>query len=318
MRGFLLRRAATVPLTLLGVSLLVFAATELVPGDVARIILGREASQASVQALRDELGLDRPWFQRYADWLGGFLTGDWGTSYTLGVPVQDLVVSRLGQSLLLAGVAFTVLAPVAVGLGLWAGVRHDRAADRVISVGGLAFGAVPEFVTGVVLLVVFAVNLRWFPSGAQAPEGSGPLTVLWHLALPALSLVLLCTGYVARHVRAGTAVSVESAYARAAELRGLTRGQVVRRHVLRNSTVPAASALGVQLQFLLGGLVSVELLFGYPGIGALLLQSAVDKDLPVLQSAAMVLGLLYMVIVLGADVAYRLLDPRVRLGAVAS
>ncbi|WP_066363822.1 ABC transporter permease [Herbidospora mongoliensis] len=318
MRGFLLRRAATVPLTLLGVSLLVFAATELVPGDVARTILGREASQASVEALRDQLGLDRPWFQRYADWLGGFLTGDWGQSYTLGVPVHDLVVGRLGHSLLLAGVAFAVLAPVAVSLGLWAGVRHDRAADRVISVGGLAFGAVPEFVTGVILLVVFAVNLRWFPSGAQAPEGAGPLTVLWHLALPALSLVLLCTGYVARHVRAGAVASVESAYARAAELRGLTRGQVVRRHVLRNSTVPAASALGVQLQFLLGGLVSVELLFAYPGIGALLLQSAVDKDLPVLQAAALVLGVLYMVIVLGADVAYRLLDPRVRLGAVAS
>ncbi|GAA0965592.1 ABC transporter permease [Acrocarpospora macrocephala] len=318
MKGFLLRRAATVPLTLLGVSLLVFAATELVPGDVARTILGREASQASVTALREQLGLDRPWIQRYADWLGGFLTGDWGESYTLGVPVHDLVLDRLGHSLLLAGVAFALLAPVAVGLGLWAGVRHDRAADRVISVGGLAFGAVPEFVTGVILLVVFAVKLRWFPSGAQAPEGSGPLIVLWHLALPALSLVLLCTGYVARHVRAGTVASVESPYARAAELRGLTRGQVVRRHVLRNSTVPAASALGVQLQFLLGGLVSVELLFTYPGIGALLLQAAVDKDLPVLQAAALVLGLLYMVIVLGADVAYRLLDPRVRLGAVTS
>ncbi|MCT9934441.1 ABC transporter permease [Planotetraspora sp. A-T 1434] len=314
MRRFLLRRLATIPLTLFAVSLLVYAATELVPGDVARTILGREASPASVAALRAQLGLDRPVVQRYLDWLSGFLTGRWGDSYTLGAPVRGLVLDRLGASLLLAGLAFALLVPVALTLGLIAGVSHDRPADRVISVTGLTLGAVPEFVTGVVLLVVFAVRLHWLPASAQAPEGASPVTRLGHLVLPALSLVLLCMGYVARHVRASTVASVESPYARAAALRGATRAQVVRRHVLRNSTVPATSALGVQLQFLLGGLVSVELLFNYPGVGALLLQSAVDKDLPTLQAVAMVLGVLYMLIVLAADLTYRLLDPRVRLG----
>ncbi|WP_220498539.1 ABC transporter permease [Microbispora sp. H10949] len=314
---FLLRRLVAVPLTLLGVSVLVFVTTELVPGDVARTILGREASAESVARLRSQLGLDAPLPERYADWLGGFLTGRWGESYTLGVSVRDLVLGRLAASMVLAALAFALLVPVAVSLGLVAGVNHDRPVDRLVSVTGLALGATPEFVTGVVLLVVFAVRLRWFPSSAQAPDGSSLLVRLGHLALPALSLVLLCTGYVARHVRAGAVVAIESAYAGAAELRGLTRWQVVRRHVLRNSTIPATSALGVQLQFLLGGLVTVELLFNHPGIGALLLSAAVDKDLPTLQATAMVLGLLYMLIVLAADVAYRVLDPRIRLGAAS-
>jgi peptide/nickel transport system permease protein len=160
--------------------------------------------------------------------------------------------------------------------------------------------------------VVFAVQLKWFPASAQANPGAGLLVRLDHLVLPAVSLVLLCTGYVARHVRASTVAAVESPYVRAAELRGASRSQVVRRHVLRNSTVPATSALGVQAQFLIGGLVAVELLFNYPGVGALLLQSAIDKDLPTLQAAAVVLGLLYMLIMLLVDVTYRLLDPRLR------
>ncbi|MCW2876540.1 MAG: ABC-type transporter, integral rane subunit [Sphaerisporangium sp.] len=318
MRRFLLRRLAATPLTLLAVSVLVFTATELIPGDVARTILGREASDATVARLRIQLGLDRPVATRYADWLEGFVTGRWGDSTLLRVPVRDLVLTRLGDSLLLGALAFVLLVPVALTLGLVAGVNHDHPVDRILSVSGLTLGAIPEFVTGVILLVVFAVKLRWFPASAQAPEGAALATRLGHLLLPALSLVLLCTGYVARHVRASTVAAVESPYARATELRGFTRGQMVRRHVLRNSTIPATSALGVQLQFLLGGLVAVELLFNYPGIGALLLQSATEKDLPTLQASAMVLGVLYMLIVLAADVAYRLLDPRIRLGAVAS
>ncbi|MBT2227734.1 ABC transporter permease [Nonomuraea sp. NEAU-A123] len=314
---FLLRRLVAVPLTLLGVSVLVFVTTELVPGDVARTILGREASAESVARLRGQLGLERPLPARYADWLGGFVTGRWGESYTLRVPVRDLVLDRLSASMLLAALAFALLVPVAVTLGLVAGVNHDRPMDRLVSVTGLALGATPEFVTGVILLVVFAVRLRWFPASAKAPDGSSLLARLGHLALPAFSLVVLCTGYVARHVRAGAVTAIESPYASAAELRGLTRWQVVRRHVLRNSTISATSALGVQLQFLLGGLVTVELLFNHPGIGALLLSSAVDKDLPTLQATAMVLGLLYMLIVLAADVAFRLLDPRIRLGAAS-
>jgi len=314
MRHLLLRRLAAIPLTLLAISALVFLATEVLPGDVARQILGREASDATAAQLRDELGLDRPLPVRYADWLVSFFSGDWGTSYTLKVPVRELVFERLGASMLLAVFAFVLLVPVALLIGVLAGLYHDRPVDRILSVTGLALGATPEFVTGVVLMVVFAVSLRWFPVSAQADPGASLVNRLEHLVLPAVSLVLLCLGYVARHVRASTVASVRSPYVRAAELRGASRFSIVTRHVLRNSTVPATSALGVQAQFLLGGLVSVELLFNYPGIGALLLTAALDKDLPTLQAAALVLGFCYLLITLAVDVVYRLLDPRLRLG----
>jgi peptide/nickel transport system permease protein len=317
MRGLLLRRLAAIPATLLVISILVFLATEVLPGDVARQILGREATDVSVAQLRHQLGLDEPLLTRYWRWLTAFLSGDWGTSYTLKVPVRELVIDRFGASLLLAGFAFVLLVPIALGLGLLSGLAHDRPLDRVLSVTGLALGATPEFVTGVILLVVFAVTLRWFPVSAQTDPGAGLILRLEHLVLPAVSLVLLCMGYVARHVRASTVAAVESPYVRAARLRGATKTQVLLRHVVRNSTVPATSALGVQAQFLLGGLVAVELLFNYPGIGLLLLNAALDKDLPTLQAAAIVLGLLYLVITLLVDVVYRLLDPRIRLGVAA-
>ncbi|MHA6765588.1 ABC transporter permease [Streptacidiphilus sp. PAMC 29251] len=318
MRTFLLRRLGAVPLTLFILSFLVFAATQVLPGDVGRTILGREASDASVQQINRQLGLDKPLLTQYGHWLGQFLSGNWGTSYTLHTPVRELLLTRLGNSLVLALFAFALLVPVALTLGVLAGLHHDRPLDRVISTAGLALGATPEFVTGVVLLVVFSVNLHWLPASAQTDPGNGGLgQTLYHLLLPAVSLVLVCLGYVSRHVRAGTIAVLAGPHVRAARLRGLPERRIVLRHVLRNATVPATSALGVQLQYLLGGIVVVELLFNYPGVGALLLQSAVDKDLPTLQATAMVLGLLSMLVVLLADLVYRLLDPRVRLGAAA-
>ncbi|GAB3836143.1 ABC transporter permease [Dactylosporangium cerinum] len=317
MRTFLLRRLGAVPVTLAGVSILVFLATDVLPGDVGRTVLGREATAEAVARYNHGLGLDDPVWVRYGRWLAHFLTGDWGASYTLQEPVAALVRDRLAASLLLALFAFVLLVPVALTAGLVAGARHDTWIDRAISGAGLALGATPEFVTGVVLLVVFSVQLHWFPVSAQAAPGDGPLTVLGRLVLPALSLVLLCTGYVARHVRASAIAVVDGGYVRAARLRGTPPGRILVRHVLRNATVPATSALGVQLQYLLGGLVVVELLFNYPGLGALLLQSAVDKDVPTLQATAMVLGVAYLTVTLLADIVYRLLDPRVRLAVPA-
>ncbi|EIV96230.1 ABC transporter permease [Frankia sp. QA3] len=314
MASFLTRRLLTIPATLLAVSFLVFIATELIPGDVARVVLGREASQASVDALRHQLRLDEPLPSRYLHWLGGFVTGDWGHSYTLGVAVRPLVMSRLLESALLALLAFVLLVPFALALGLASGLREGKPADRVLSVTGLVLGAIPEFVTGVVLLVVFTVQLHWLPSSAQAPSGAGLVTRVQHLLLPAVTLVLLCTGYVARHVRASTVATLTSPFIRAMRIRGMSEAQLVRRHVLRNSLVPATSALAVQLQFLLAGLVTVELLFGYQGIGDLLLSSATSKDVPTLQATAVVLGAVGMLVYLVADVVYALLDPRVRVG----
>lgn len=314
MLRFLTRRLVTILVTMLAVSLLVFIATELIPGDVARVVLGREASQASVDALRHQLRLDEPLVPRYLHWLGGFVTGDWGRSYTLGVDVRPLVVERLLNSATLALLSFVLLVPVALTLGLAAGLREGRLTDRILSVTGLSLAAVPEFVTGVVLLVIFSVRLHWLPSSAQAPPGAGPLTRIQHLLLPALCLVLLCTGYVARHVRASTVAVLASPFIRAMRVRGLSETRLVRGHVLRNSLVPATGALAVQLQFLLAGLVTVELLFGYQGIGDLLLSSATSKDVPALQASAIVLGAVGMGIYVIADLVYALLDPRVRVG----
>ncbi|MFE4956148.1 ABC transporter permease [Streptomyces sp. NPDC056653] len=313
----ILLRIASIPLTLLIVSVLVFAATEALPGDTARTVLGREASEASVASLRHSLGLDQPMPVRYVHWLFAFIRGDWGTSFTLKTPVRELLLGRLGDSLLLAALAFALLVPVAVMLGLISGMYRNRPTDRVVSSAGLALGATPEFVTGVVLLVVFSVNLKWFPATAQVDPGAGWSTRLYHLLLPATSLVLLCTGYVARHIRAGTVAAMRSPYVRAAELRGSSRPRVVVRHVLRNAAVPAISALGVQAQFLLGGLIAVELLFNYPGVGALLLQAALSKDLPTLQATVMVLGAFYLAIMQAVDLVYRLLDPRLRRAVAA-
>jgi peptide/nickel transport system permease protein len=318
MTRFLLRRLAAIPLTLLVVSGLVFTATEVLPGDVARTVLGREAGAAAVSDLHHQLGLDQPLLVRYVHWLGDFVSGRWGTSYTQHSDVRALLLDRLGDSLLLALAAIVLLVPVALGLGLLAGLYRDRLLDRVISGVTLALGATPEFVTGVVLIVVFSEQLHWLPTSARISPGEGPGEMLGHFALPVVSLVLLCTGYVARHVRSGTIAVVEGPYVRAARLRGHSERRIVLRHVLRNATVPATSALGVQLQYLLGGLVVVELLFNYPGVGDLLLRSALDKDLPTLQATALVLGVLYTLVVLAADVAYRLLDPRVRLGGAVA
>ncbi len=317
MARFLARRLLTIPITLLAVSLLVFTATELIPGDVARVVLGPEASQASVDALRHQLHLDQPLPSRYLHWLGGFVTGDWGRSYTLGVAVRPLALGRLGESLLLALLAFVLLVPFALALGLAAGLREGRPLDRVLSVTGLSLGAIPEFVTGVVLLVVFSVQLHWLPSSAQPPPGAGLVTRLEHLLLPAISLALLCAGYVARHVRASTVATLSSPFIRAMRVRGLSEAQLVRGHVLRNCLVPATSALAVQLQYLLAGLVTIELLFGYQGIGDLLLSSATSKDVPTLQATTIVLGAVGMLVYVLADVAYALLDPRIRVGKVA-
>jgi peptide/nickel transport system permease protein len=310
MSRFLVRRTGAALLTLLVTSLVVFVTTSVVPGDVARTILGREASQESVDALRTDLGLDRPVLVQYLDWLGDFLTGDWGHSYTLGLDVRPLVLDRTWQSLQLAGLAFVVLVPVALVTGTWAGLRRGTRTDRSIVVTGLVGSSLPEFVTGVVLLVVFSVQLGWFPISAAGADGWARLQAM---VLPAVALLFVTFGYVSRMVRANVISTLDSPHVRTAEIKGLPQRQIVRHHVLRNSLVTPITALGVQLRYLIGGLVTVELLFNYPGVGALLLDSAIDKDLPTLQATTMVLGVLLIATFILTDLLYSVLDPRVRL-----
>lgn len=294
----------TLPLT----SLVIFLLTSVVPGDVARRILGREAPQGAVDAKRAELGLDRPLVEQFTSWVGGFVRGDWGDSYTKGEPVRELVLDALARSLALAGLAFAVLVPLGLALGVVAGLRPGSRTDRTISIASLCGTATPEFVSGVVLLLVLSVRFDLLPSSARSEYG------LRGLVLPVLCLVLVTVGYVTRMVRASVVTTMERPFIQAARLKGLTTGQLVRRHVLRNSLVVPITTLGVQLRYLVGGLVTVELLFNYRGLGSLLLTAARDKDVPTLQAATLVTGVFIFATFLLTDLCYAALDPRVRIG----
>lgn len=313
MARFLLRRLGLMVVTLAVVSVVVFVLSEVVPGDVGRTILGPYATPEAVRALNHELGYDRPLPVRYADWVGGFLTGDWGESVVLRTPIRPLVFDRLWMSLQLAAVALVLIVPLSIGAGVVAGLREGRLSDRTISVGGLSLTAIPEFVSGVILLVVFAVALDWFPTTARFADGAGPVERLHHLLLPAIPLMLVLFGYIARMARAGTIDALGSPYVRTAVLKGLPWRHVVRRHVLRNSLLPTITVVGVQVGWLVGGLVVIETLFTYPGIGKLMLDAAKSHDVPLLEITVLLVAVVYMLSNLAADLLYGVLNPRIRL-----
>lgn len=312
MGRLLLRRLALMLVALALVSVLVFSLAEVVPGDVGRTILGPYATPEQVRALNHELGYDRPLPVRYGDWLAGFVTGDWGDSVVLRTPIRPLVFERLGNSLQLALVALLLIVPVSVGLGVVAGLKEGRFVDRLISVAGLSLIAIPEFVSGVILLVVLGVGLGWFPVIAQIPPEADLVERLHRLFLPAVPLMFVLFGYVARMARAGTVDVLESAYVRTAVLKGLPRRHIVVRHVLRNSLLPTITVIGAQVGWLAGGLVVVETLFSYPGIGKLMLDSALGHDVPVLEATTLLVAVIYMLSNLAADLLYGLLNPRIR------
>jgi peptide/nickel transport system permease protein len=291
---------------------LVFFAAQVLPGNVARRILGPFADQAAVDTLNEELGTDRPLLTQYWDWISGVLTGDLGESLAYGVPVSDLVGDALVNSFKLAAFAFVMVVPLAILGGVVAALKRDRITDRVITIGGLSFSTVPEFVTGIILILVFGLWLGWFPVSANAPDGSSFLTELKYLFLPALTLVILLFGYIARITRAGTIESLDADYTRTAFLKGLPRRTVIRRHVLRNSLLPTIAVVSTQTAYLIGGLVVIETLFNYPGMGKLIFTAANQKDFPLLQSGVLVIGIVVLVATLLADLLYSLLNPRIR------
>jgi peptide/nickel transport system permease protein len=313
-RRYFLKRFGLALITLVLVSLAVFAVAEVLPGDVGRTILGPYASNEQVERLNHELGNDRPLPVRYGDWIGGFVTGDWGESQLLSTPVRSLVSERLKNSLILGGFALLLIIPLSIGLGVLAALHYGKFLDRLISVTGLSLIALPEFVGGVILLVVFAVELGWFPVSSDVPSAN-PVDVFQQLLLPSIPLMLVLFGYISRMARAGTVESLHSNYVRTAILKGMPRRTVIARHVLRNALLPTISVVSVQVGYLVGGLVVIETLFNYPGIGKLVLDSAVGHDLPVLEATVLTVALLYMVSNLVADVLYAVLNPRIRLAS---
>lgn len=300
--------------TLVLVSVLVFALAEVLPGDVGRSILGPYATQEQVDLLNRELGADKPLYERYGRWAGGFVTGDWGESLLLKVPVFPVVMKALGNSLLLAGFALAIIVPTSIALGVYAGLRKDSPLDRAITVSTLSMTVIPEFVSGVVLLFVFAVWLKWLPVTAMPPEGAPFVSRFYYLILPAIPLMFLELGYIARMARVGTVQVLATPYIRTAVLKGLPRRRVIFGHVLRNAMVPTVTVIGSQLGWLIGGLVVVETLFVYPGIGKIMVDAALTHDVVMLEASVLMVAILYMFSNLLADIVVALLSPRIRMG----
>ena len=298
-------------ITLAIVSVLVFVLAQVVPGDVGRTILGRFATTEQVEALNHELGYDRPLPVRYGDWVGGFVRGDWGESVLLKRPIRPLVFDRFWNSLQLALVAIVIIVPLSIALGVLSALKEGGPLDRTTSIVGVSLIAIPEFVSGTILLVLFAIALRWFPVSAQAPPGADFLERVHRLLLPSVPLMFVLFGYIARMARAGTLDALGSQYVRTAVLKGLPRWHIVVRHVLRNSLLPTITVVGVQIGWLVGGLVVIETLFNYPGIGSLMLDAAKGHDIPVLEATVLVVALVYMLLNLASDVLYGLLNPRI-------
>jgi peptide/nickel transport system permease protein len=300
--------------TLILASILIFALAEVLPGDVGRSILGPYATQEQVDILNHTLGADKPLYERYLTWAGNFVTGDWGESLLLEVPVLPTVMKALGNSIILAAFALILIVPTSILLGVWAGLRRDSVLDRTVTISTLSMTVIPEFVSGVILLYVFAVWLKWLPVTAMPPDGSPFYDRLYYLILPAIPLMFLELGYIARMARVGTVQVLSMPYIRTAVLKGLPRRRVVMGHVLRNALVPTVTVIGSQVGWLIGGLVVIETLFVYPGIGKLMVDAAQTHDIPMLEAAVLMVAIIYMVSNLVADIVVALLNPRIRMG----
>lgn len=301
-------------MTLVLLSMMVFFGGQVLPGNVGRSILGPFADEAAVQLLNHQLGVDRSYLVQYWDWISHFVVGDMGNSYAYRSPVAPFVIDALLNSLKLAAVAFVMVVPIGVLGGVIAALNVNRPLDRLISLGGLSATVLPEFVTGIVLILIFGIWLKWLPISATWPEGSGFGTQLYYLILPALPLFLVLFGYIARMARAGMIEALDSDYTRTAVLKGLPWRTVIWRHVLRNALTPTITVIATQTGYLIGGLVVVEMLFRYQGIGSLILTAARGKDFPVLEAGILTIGIVYAVATLAADILYSVLNPRIRLG----
>ncbi|MEZ5833767.1 MAG: ABC transporter permease [Dongiaceae bacterium] len=314
MIAFILKRLGLSLVTLWLLSLMAFAGAQVLPGNIGRAMLGPFADQRAVDALNHEMGTDRPILVQYFDWVSHFIVGDMGHSYAYRTPVAPLLEVALANSAKLALVAFLLVVPLGILGGVIAALNVGRPIDRTITVLGLSATIVPEFVSGIVLILIFGVWLKWLPISATWPNGAGPLTQIYYLLLPSIPLVLVLFGYIARMTRAGMIEALDSDYTRTAILKGLPRRTVIRRHVLRNALLPTISVIATQTAYLIGGLVVIETLFHYQGIGGLIFTAASKKDFPTLQAGVLTVGAIFTLASLCADLLYALLNPRIRVG----
>jgi peptide/nickel transport system permease protein len=310
----LVRRLLALVLTLVAASMVVFTVLEVLPGDPAAVMLGVGAQPDTLQALRAELGLDRPVLIRYLAWIGDLLRGDLGRSYTYDVPVAELVLERLAVSLPLAGMALTLAAAIGIPLGVLAAVRRGKAAEIGIMAATQLGVAVPNFWFAILLILLFSAELRWLPAGGFAGWTGGLWNGLRSLLLPAIALALPQAAILARVTRSAVLESLSEDYVRTARAKGLPRGLALRRHALPNAMIPVVTILGLQFSFLLAGTIIVEQVFYLPGIGRLLFQAIAQRDLIVVESLVVLLAAAVVVVNFLVDLAYLWLDPRLRHG----
>jgi peptide/nickel transport system permease protein len=313
MSRYFARRLALSLVTLWLLASIVFVITNMLPSDVGRTILGPFAPQESVDALNQKLGTDRPLIVQYVDQLRRIVTLDFGDSFASQQDVLPLVIGAVGRSAKLAFLALLITIPLSIIAGLYAARRRDRKADRAIVLLGVTTSSIPEFITGTILVVVVGVQLGWLPVLATPPPNADIPTQIRYLLMPAIAMAIVYFGYIARMTRAGAIEALQSDYTRTATMKGLTTSQTMRRHVLRNALVPTIAVIAVQIGYLFGGIIAVEKIFNYNGMGATMLQAAQHKDLPVLTAGVIVIGVVYMLATLTADLITAWMNPRIRL-----
>ena len=311
MARFAVKHLVFLLLTLFVVSFLVFALNEYSPGDVARKELGAYATQDQIDALTKRLGLDRPLLVRYAEWIGKAAVGDLGVSARYKAPVRTVITSHLANTALLAALAFACIVPLSMLLGIAAGMRESSRLDRAILLFSTIVASIPEFALGVFLVSVFVVWLGWLPGTATLVAGGG-WSVGAQLVLPVAVIVLFDAGYVVSMIRASMVEVMQRPYIRTAVLKGLPFRRVVLRHAVRNAMINPITIILLQINYLVAGVVVVETVFAYPGFGRMMLEAALFKDIALVEAGALVaVGLAVVTNILG-DVAYMLIDPRIR------
>ena len=312
MLRFLLNRLGSMVLTMLVISILVFSIAEVVPIDPARNALGRYASQQKVDELREKMGLDRPVVVRYVDWISNAVQGDFGESIHFRRPVGDLIAVRLGRSMALAALGFAFMIPVGLALGCIAGISEGKLLDRIISVTGSFLVSVPPFASGIFMIVIFALWLRWLP-GASIPDPDASFFDSFKkLILPMLALSFDEIGYLTRFTRVSMAEVMDSDYIRTAALKGLSKRKIIWRHALRNALIAPFTAIMLHVNWLIGGVVVVEVLFNYPGLGRLLLDAALRNDIILLEGGTLVLTFVAVSSQVIGDIGIYFMNPRIR------
>jgi peptide/nickel transport system permease protein len=311
--GFILRRLLLGILVLILVSILVFLATQALPGDPARAILGRSATPASLAALRRQLHLDRPVIEQYWTWVTGLLHGNLGTSLAAQEPVSTLLAPKLVNSAVLVALAAVLSIPLSIAIGAYAALKREKAFDQASSNLLLALAALPEFVVGLVLVILFATTVTHvLPAVSTVPPGSRPWNNWLVLILPTITLVIAVAPYVARIMRASMIEVLESDYVEMARLKGLPERTVLIRHALPNALGPVFQVIALNLAYLAGGIIFIEVVFNYTGIGGAIAEAVRNHDLPVIQALAILIAAVYVVLNLLADVATILVTPKLR------